>query len=57
MGPDPATSVVGVDHRIHGSDNVYVADPSVLPTPPSMDPSLTIMAFSFVAADVIRSRL
>lgn len=57
MGTDPATSVVGVDHRVHGSDNVYVADPSVLPTPPSMDPSLTIMAFSFVAADVIRGRL
>jgi len=57
MGPDPQTCVVAVDHRIHGSDNVYVADPSVLPTPPSMDPSLTIMAFSFVAADILRSRL
>jgi len=57
MGRDASDSVVGSDHRLHGSDNVYVADPSVFPTPPSMDPSLTIMAFSFVAADVIGARL
>lgn len=49
MGADPKNSVVGMDHRIHGTDNVYVADPSVLPTAPSVDPSLTIMAFSCVA--------
>lgn len=53
MGADPATSVVGFDHRVHGTDNVYVTDPSVFPTPPSVDPSLTIMAFSYVAAGSI----
>ena len=57
MGADPRTSVVGFDHRVHGLDNLYVADPSVLPTAPSVDPSLTIMAFSFVAADSIHSAL
>ncbi|MDP2343356.1 MAG: GMC family oxidoreductase [Deltaproteobacteria bacterium] len=56
MGRDPKSSVVDVDHRIHGSDNVYVADPSVFPSAPSVDPSLSIMAFSFVCADLIASR-
>ncbi len=50
MGRDPRTSVVGMDHTLHGSDNLFVADPSVFPTAPSVDPSLTIMAFSAIAA-------
>ncbi len=57
MGKDPADAVVGFDHRVHGFDNLYVADPSVLPTPPSVDPSVTIMAFSFVAADRVDAAL
>jgi choline dehydrogenase-like flavoprotein len=57
MGADPGDSVVGFDHRVHGTDNLYVADPSVFPTAPSVDPSLTIMAFSLVAADAIQSAL
>jgi len=51
MGRDPKTSVVGFDHRVHGTDNLFVADPSVFPNGPSVDPSLTIMAFSYVAAE------
>ncbi|MDT8989310.1 GMC family oxidoreductase [Curvibacter sp. APW13] len=50
MGADPKTSVVGMDHRVHGFSNLFVADPSVFPTGPSVDPSFTIMAFSTVAA-------
>ena len=50
MGTDPKTSVVGMDHRVHGFSNLFVADPSVFPTGPSVDPSFTIMAFSHVAA-------
>ena len=57
MGADPADSVVGFDHRIHGTDNVYVADPSVFPTAPSVDPSVTIMAFAHVAADHVDQAL
>lgn len=57
MGRDARDSVVGFDHRVHGFDNLYVADPSVFPSPPSVDPSLTIMAFSFVAADAIDAAL
>jgi choline dehydrogenase-like flavoprotein len=57
MGSSTVDSVVGFDHRVHGTDNLYVSDPSVFPAPPSVDPSLTIMAFSFVAADAIQSAL
>ena len=56
MGKDPKTSVVGIDHRVHGTDNLFVADPSVFPTAPSVDPSLTIMAFSCVAAETREDR-
>jgi choline dehydrogenase-like flavoprotein len=57
MGKDEKDSVVGFDHRVHGTDNLYVADPSVFPTAPSVDPSLTIMAFSCIAAEVLHARL
>ncbi len=57
MGKDPRASVVGVDHRVHGTDNLYVADPSVFPTGPSVDPSLSIMAFSGIAAREILKAL
>jgi len=32
MGPDPATSVVGPDLKVHGLDALYVVDASVFPT-------------------------
>jgi choline dehydrogenase-like flavoprotein len=57
MGPDAGGSVVGFDHRVHGFDNLYIADPSVFPTPPSVDPSLTIMAFAYVAASHVHAAL
>lgn len=50
MGDDPATSVVGSDHQAHEVPNLFVADPSVFPSGPSVDPSETIMAFAYVAA-------
>ncbi len=57
MGEDPYASVVGFDHRVHGTDNLFVADPSVFPSPPSVDPSVTIMAFSYVAAGFVGQML
>jgi choline dehydrogenase-like flavoprotein len=57
MGKDPRGSVVDFEHRVHGFKNLYVADPSVFPTAPSVDPSLSIMAFSFVAADAVGAAL
>jgi choline dehydrogenase-like flavoprotein len=50
MGADPAHSVVSPTHQAHEVPGLFVADPSVFPRPPSVDPSLTIMAFSVVAS-------
>ena len=50
MGKDPKTSVVDSNHKVHGLDNVFVADSSVFPTSSALDPSLTIMGFSHIAA-------
>jgi choline dehydrogenase-like flavoprotein len=57
MGPNPKTSVTNSTHRVHGIDNLFVADPSVFPTAPSVDPSVTIMAFSYIAAKHIGKAL
>lgn len=51
MGRSPDDSVVDSRHRVWGTDNLYIADPSVFPTAVSVDPSHTIMAFSHRLAD------
>jgi choline dehydrogenase-like flavoprotein len=50
MGSDPAKSVVNNNHEHHQVKGLFVCDPSVFPTAPSVDPSETIMAFSYIAA-------
>lgn len=50
MGTTAENSVVDSTHRVHGFANLFVADSSVFPTAASVDPSLTIMGFSYVAA-------
>ncbi|MBI2383947.1 MAG: GMC family oxidoreductase [Gammaproteobacteria bacterium] len=57
MGTDETDSVVDSTHRVHGFDNLFVADSSVFPTPVSVDPSFTIMAFGYVAARHIHDYL
>lgn len=47
MGKDAKTSVTDPHGRLHGADNVYVADGSVLVTNGGFNPSLTIMALAF----------
>lgn len=54
MGHDPRISVVGLDHRVHGLRNVYIADASVLPTPIRVNPMITIMAFATRAAEMFQ---
>jgi choline dehydrogenase-like flavoprotein len=44
MGSDPRSSVTDSIGRVHGLDNVVVADGSVFPTSGSHNPTLTIMA-------------
>ncbi len=53
LGVDPARSVVGPDFRVHGMPNVWIADSSVFPTSPGINPSFTIMALALGGADSI----
>lgn len=53
MGTDQAASVVNPEFRLHGKKNIYVADSSIFPNAPGINPSLTIMALSKMAADQI----
>jgi choline dehydrogenase-like flavoprotein len=57
MGADPRTSVVASNHEAHEVPGLFVADPSAFPLPPSVDPSLGIMAWSYVAARAIEASL
>ncbi len=57
MGDDPKTSVVASTHEAHDVPNLFVADPSVFPSGPSVDPSEIIMAFSVIAARHVQEKL
>jgi choline dehydrogenase-like flavoprotein len=57
MGDDPALAVVKSTHEAHEVPGLYVADPSVFPMQPSVDPSMTIMALSHITARNILGRL
>jgi choline dehydrogenase-like flavoprotein len=45
-GHDPRTSVVNAEGQVHGLDNLYVVDGSVLPRSSRANPSLTIYAWA-----------
>lgn len=53
MGDDPSTSVVDQWCKIHGHDNVFVADGSVHVTNAGFNPVLTIMALAWRTAEKI----
>ncbi len=53
MGDDPAASVVDRWGRVHGHDNLFVADGSVHVTNGGFNPVLTILALAFRTADHI----
>ncbi len=50
IGNDERTSVVNEAFQVHGMNNLYIADSSVFPDAPGINPSLTIMALSHQAA-------
>jgi choline dehydrogenase-like flavoprotein len=50
MGDDPRTSVVDAHGRVHGLDNVIVADSSVFVTSAGYGPTLTLVALAARAA-------
>lgn len=46
MGPNPDSSVVGLDGRVHGVPGLWLADASVFPSPSAVNPQMTVMALS-----------
>lgn len=56
LGRDSAASVVGPDFRVHGFPNLAIADSSVFPGAPGINPSFTIMALSRRAAQGLLRR-
>jgi choline dehydrogenase-like flavoprotein len=56
LGTDPETSGCTPDGERHGVPGVYVADGSLLPTAPGVNPQETIMALATVIADRIAAR-
>jgi choline dehydrogenase-like flavoprotein len=57
MGIDPASSVVGPDHRLHDTEGLYVVDGSAVPTALGVNPQVTIMALATRAAEKIAGAL
>jgi len=53
MGPDPAISAVDLRCRVHGHDNLFVADSSAHVTNGGFNPVLTIMALAYRTCDGI----
>ncbi len=53
MGNDPKTSVINSDHRTHDVKNLFLCDGSSLVTSGRGQPTMTIMALAFRAADRI----
>jgi choline dehydrogenase-like flavoprotein len=56
MGPDPRTSVVGLDFQSHEVERLYVIDSSVFPTNLGVNPQHTIMALAREAAMNVAAR-
>lgn len=57
MGRDPATSVCNEWGRLHGVDNVWIADGGVFPTSTAYNPTLTQQAMAWRTADRVAQEL
>lgn len=56
-GEDPVRSVVDRNGKVHGLNNLYVADGSILPRSSRVNPALTIYAWALRTADHIAERI
>lgn len=57
MGEDPATSVVDAGLRVHDTPGLYVFSGAVFPTCPGVNPTLTMWALCYRAAEGLAERL
>jgi hypothetical protein len=57
MGVDPRRSVVGADHEVHDTRDLYVVDGAAVPSSLAVNPQITIMALATRAAERIDARL
>jgi choline dehydrogenase-like flavoprotein len=57
MGVDPSSSVVDLNGRVHGTENVFAAGASVFPTSGCANPTFTIVALSIRLAEHLRARV
>jgi choline dehydrogenase len=53
VGTSVSTGVCDAGFRVWGTDNVHVADASIIPTLPSGNPQAAIFALTNIAAEVI----
>ncbi len=53
IGTDPKNSVVNERFQLYGFPNIFVADSSIFPAAPGINPALTIMALSHRASQAI----
>lgn len=51
MGESPGTSVVDRTGKVHGAENVFVADASIFPSSGASNPSMTVAACGLKIAD------
>ena len=57
MGASAASAVVDFEHRVFGTDNLYVMDGASVPTSLGVNPQVTIMAMATRAAEILAQRL
>src|SRR5215213_6661305 len=57
MGEDPASSVVNPDLRVHDTPGLYVLGGAAFPTCPGVNPTLTMWALCYWAAEHLVGRL
>jgi gluconate 2-dehydrogenase alpha chain len=57
MGEDPASSVVDPDLRVHDTPGLYVFGGAVFPTCPGVNPTLTMWALCYRAAEHLVERV
>jgi gluconate 2-dehydrogenase alpha chain len=57
MGADPATSVVDPDLRVHDTPGLYVLGGATFPSCPGINPTLTMWAICYRAAERLVERL